>query len=97
VQPSSAFGVQWTAEMIFATIIGGIGTIEGPILGTAAACGACSTSTCTSACSRSATGYGTTPLLPAGAAPGNPPRAPKPGTKVHRFDMRQLWRLCPIT
>jgi branched-chain amino acid transport system permease protein len=35
VQPSSAFGVQWTAEMIFATIIGGIGTIEGPILGTA--------------------------------------------------------------
>ena len=34
VQPSSAFGVQWSAEMIFVTIIGGIGTIEGPILGT---------------------------------------------------------------
>jgi ABC-type branched-subunit amino acid transport system permease subunit len=34
VQPSSAFSVQWSAEMIFVTIIGGIGTIEGPILGT---------------------------------------------------------------
>ena len=28
------FSVQWTAEMAFATIIGGIGTIEGPIVGT---------------------------------------------------------------
>jgi branched-chain amino acid transport system permease protein len=27
--------VQWTAEMAFAVIIGGIGTIEGPIIGTA--------------------------------------------------------------
>jgi len=26
--------VQWTAEMAFATIIGGLGTIEGPIIGT---------------------------------------------------------------
>ena len=34
VQPSSAFSVQWSAEMIFATLIGGIGTIEGPIIGT---------------------------------------------------------------
>jgi branched-chain amino acid transport system permease protein len=34
VQPASAFGVQWSAEMIFVTIIGGIGTMEGPILGT---------------------------------------------------------------
>ena len=34
VQPSSAFSVQWSAEMIFVTIIGGIGTIEGPIIGT---------------------------------------------------------------
>jgi branched-chain amino acid transport system permease protein len=34
VEPASAFTVQWSAEMIFATIIGGIGTIEGPILGT---------------------------------------------------------------
>ena len=35
VQPSAVFSVQWTAEMAFATIIGGIGTIEGPIIGTA--------------------------------------------------------------
>jgi ABC-type branched-subunit amino acid transport system permease subunit len=32
--PGTAFSVQWSAEMIFVTIIGGIGTIEGPILGT---------------------------------------------------------------
>ncbi len=35
VQPSAVFSVQWTAEMAFVTIIGGLGTIEGPILGTA--------------------------------------------------------------
>jgi ABC-type branched-subunit amino acid transport system permease subunit len=35
VQPSAVFSIQWTAEMAFATIIGGIGTIEGPIIGTA--------------------------------------------------------------
>jgi branched-chain amino acid transport system permease protein len=35
VEPATAFGIQWTAYMIFATIIGGIGTIEGPILGSA--------------------------------------------------------------
>jgi branched-chain amino acid transport system permease protein len=29
------FSVQFTAEMAFATIIGGLGTIEGPIIGTA--------------------------------------------------------------
>jgi branched-chain amino acid transport system permease protein len=34
VEPTAAFSVQWSAEMIFATIIGGIGTIEGPIIGT---------------------------------------------------------------
>ncbi len=34
VVPTAAFSVQWSAEMIFITIIGGIGTIEGPILGT---------------------------------------------------------------
>ena len=34
VEPAAAFSVQWSAEMIFVTIIGGIGTIEGPILGT---------------------------------------------------------------
>jgi len=35
VEPSAVFSVQWTAEMAFAVIIGGLGTIEGPILGTA--------------------------------------------------------------
>jgi branched-chain amino acid transport system permease protein len=34
LQPAPAFAVQWTAEMIFAVLIGGIGTIEGPIIGT---------------------------------------------------------------
>ena len=34
VQPTAAFSVQWSAEMIFACLIGGIGTIEGPIVGT---------------------------------------------------------------
>jgi ABC-type branched-subunit amino acid transport system permease subunit len=34
VQPDAVFTVQWTAEMAFATIIGGLGTIEGPIIGT---------------------------------------------------------------
>jgi branched-chain amino acid transport system permease protein len=33
VQPGSVFGVKWTAAMLFIVIIGGIGTIEGPILG----------------------------------------------------------------
>ena len=38
VVPSTSggvFSVQWTAYMAFATIIGGLGTIEGPIIGTA--------------------------------------------------------------
>jgi branched-chain amino acid transport system permease protein len=34
VEPASAFTVQWSAEMIFVTVIGGIGSIEGPIIGT---------------------------------------------------------------
>ncbi len=33
VAPDSAFSVGWTADMIFITVIGGIGTIEGPVLG----------------------------------------------------------------
>jgi branched-chain amino acid transport system permease protein len=33
LQSSSAFSVQWSAVMIFAVLIGGIGTIEGPIAG----------------------------------------------------------------
>ena len=34
VQPTAVFSVGWTAKMAFAVIIGGLGTIEGPILGT---------------------------------------------------------------
>jgi len=34
IVPDAAFSVSFTAEMIFITIIGGIGTIEGPIVGT---------------------------------------------------------------
>ncbi|WP_155352546.1 ABC transporter permease [Acrocarpospora macrocephala] len=35
VEPTSAFAVQWTAQMIFVTVIGGLGSVEGPIVGTA--------------------------------------------------------------
>jgi len=34
VQPTSVFSVQWSAEMIFACLIGGLGTLEGPLVGT---------------------------------------------------------------
>lgn len=34
VQPDATFSVNWTAFMIFAVVIGGIGTITGPIVGT---------------------------------------------------------------
>jgi branched-chain amino acid transport system permease protein len=34
VDPTSAYTVNWTAFMIFIVVIGGIGTIEGPIVGT---------------------------------------------------------------
>lgn len=33
VQPASVFSVQWSAFMIFMVVVGGVGTIEGPILG----------------------------------------------------------------
>lgn len=33
VQPDSVFSVQWSAFMIFMVVIGGVGTLEGPILG----------------------------------------------------------------
>jgi branched-chain amino acid transport system permease protein len=33
VEPSNVFNVQWSAYMIFAVLIGGLGTIEGPIIG----------------------------------------------------------------
>lgn len=34
VQAQNVYGVQWSAYMIFVVLIGGIGTLEGPILGT---------------------------------------------------------------
>jgi branched-chain amino acid transport system permease protein len=34
IQPNAAFGVDWTVAMIFAVVIGGLGRIEGPIVGT---------------------------------------------------------------
>jgi branched-chain amino acid transport system permease protein len=33
VQPDSVYSVQWSAFMIFMVVIGGLGTIEGPVLG----------------------------------------------------------------
>lgn len=33
IQPFSAFGLDWTVRLVFITIIGGIGTIEGPVIG----------------------------------------------------------------
>ena len=33
IQPNAAFSVDWTAQMIFIVVIGGLGRIEGPILG----------------------------------------------------------------
>jgi branched-chain amino acid transport system permease protein len=34
ITPAAGFSVQWSAFMIFIVVIGGIGTVEGPILGT---------------------------------------------------------------
>jgi branched-chain amino acid transport system permease protein len=33
IQPNAAFSVDWTARMIFIVVIGGLGRIEGPIIG----------------------------------------------------------------
>lgn len=33
IQPTASFGISWTVAMVFMVIIGGIGTIEGPIIG----------------------------------------------------------------
>ena len=32
-QPKTYFSIQWTAYMIFMTLVGGLGTFEGPLLG----------------------------------------------------------------
>lgn len=33
IQPYAAFGINWTIAVVFMVIIGGIGTIEGPVIG----------------------------------------------------------------
>jgi branched-chain amino acid transport system permease protein len=33
IQPYKAFAIDWTVKLVFIVIIGGIGTIEGPIVG----------------------------------------------------------------
>lgn len=33
IQPYAAFGIDWTVAMVFMVIIGGIGTLEGPVIG----------------------------------------------------------------
>lgn len=33
IQPTAAFGVDWTVAMIFTVVIGGLGRLEGPIVG----------------------------------------------------------------
>ena len=35
IAPTSGFGMRWTMTMILATVIGGISTVEGPMIGTA--------------------------------------------------------------
>jgi branched-chain amino acid transport system permease protein len=34
ISPSAAFDINWTSYMIFIVVIGGVGTLEGPIVGT---------------------------------------------------------------
>jgi branched-chain amino acid transport system permease protein len=34
IEPTSMFDINWSAYLIFIAVIGGIGTIEGPIIGT---------------------------------------------------------------
>jgi branched-chain amino acid transport system permease protein len=34
VQPAAAFSINWTAYLVFICVIGGVGTIEGPVIGT---------------------------------------------------------------
>jgi branched-chain amino acid transport system permease protein len=34
IAPDAAFSINWTAYIIFIVVIGGLGTVEGPIVGT---------------------------------------------------------------
>ncbi len=33
IQPASAFAINWSAYMVFMAVVGGLGTIEGPVIG----------------------------------------------------------------
>jgi branched-chain amino acid transport system permease protein len=33
IQPASAFAINWSAYLVFMSVVGGLGTIEGPIIG----------------------------------------------------------------
>jgi branched-chain amino acid transport system permease protein len=33
IQPFEAYGIGWTVKLLFIVIIGGMGTLEGPIIG----------------------------------------------------------------
>ena len=35
IQPNAAFSIQWSAEISFMAVVGGLGTVEGPLVGTA--------------------------------------------------------------
>lgn len=35
IQPNAAFSIQWSATMCFMVVVGGLGTVEGPIIGAA--------------------------------------------------------------
>jgi branched-chain amino acid transport system permease protein len=35
IQPFEAFGIGWTVKLLFIVIIGGLGTVAGPIVGAA--------------------------------------------------------------
>jgi branched-chain amino acid transport system permease protein len=35
IQPNAAFSIQWSAAMSFMVVVGGLGTVEGPIIGAA--------------------------------------------------------------
>jgi branched-chain amino acid transport system permease protein len=35
IQPDAAFSIEWSAEISFMAVVGGLGTVEGPILGAA--------------------------------------------------------------
>ena len=33
IQPASAFAINWSAYLVFMSVVGGLGTIEGPLIG----------------------------------------------------------------